>query len=240
MGYARFEKVAGLIVVTVVIVIIASTVLEIEITNTVLAVSSLLLSALLVIIYSRQSEIMNRQVELMSLEQEPVLVYDRYEPDGDGVQVWVSNSGKGTATNLRLHLEIKLPDGKLLTTPSDNSPLNRKEDEVWQSNSPIHHNQTEIEYYGIPVVGIEDENGVSRVRRFRQATEILLSKGLEDIKFRLSIKYSSKIGGEHELQLRSLNEVELREPLVLEDAIKASRKHPYEHSKWEYAGKRDT
>lgn len=232
MRFSRIELIAGFIVVISAIGIGLSTAFGLGVGNAVQAVSSIALSALLLVLYYRQTEILSRQEELMRLEQEPVLVYDRYKPEGDGVRVWLSNSGRGTAIDLRLQLEIQLPEGEILSTPSDNSPLSRKEDEIWQSSSPLHYNQTEVEYYGIPVVEIEDTNGNLNARRFRPTTEILASRGIREIKFRLSIQYSSEIGSEETIQLRALHEVEFEEALTLEEAVNRSRQYPYDHSRW--------
>ena len=220
------------LVVGVVVGVVASELLGLGWTDAFQAIGTIVLSALLVKIYAGQADIMSRQETIMRLEREPVVSYERYRADDDAVEVRLTNAGRGTAMDLRLELEVKLPSGTVLATPADNSPLSRREDEVWQSGRSLHGGQEAVTYYGVPVVEIADENGTVGARRFRRVSEILLSRGVDEIEFRLSVRYSSEVGDEHELPLRALHAVELVDPLTLADAIRRSRAFPYDHSRW--------
>lgn len=226
------DLLVGGLVVAVIVGVVTSELLGWGLTDAFQAIGTIVLSALLVRIYAQQVDIMSRQEEIMRIDQEPVVSYDRYRADDDAVGVWLTNSGRGTAMDVRAKLEVQLPDGTHLRTPEDNSPLSTREDDVWQPGRPLDPGRSEVRYYGTPVIEIEDENGNVTARRFRRATEILLSRGIHEFDFRLSVVYSTEMGEEHELPLRSLHTVELTDPLTLETAIELSRKYPHDHSKW--------
>lgn len=190
---------------------------------------SLLLSAVLALLYlnmsaiqERQTEIQSRQADLMSRQQEieytANLEIQTPEIEDDGINLSVVNSGNGRARDLTISFDVVSPDSIAERTEHESSPLGVPSGNgSFEPPGAIDPNESITELYGVPTVQYERSDS-NRIYRFNELMRVLSDGPVEEIEVEIDLHYSDSINDHYEdLFLLPLT-AKVDESRTLEDA----------------------
>lgn len=129
-------------------------------------------------------------VDIQEMERRPIVEIAEYGFDGNHVSVWLSNYGKGSATDLELECEIVEPENFPISVEPRAVPLRRTDGEIVRREASIPPEKEYLQYKVVP------QFTVKRDRKMDWgATMKRLSKNdIEKIRFLLRLHYSNQLG----------------------------------------------
>lgn len=136
-----------------------------------------------------------RQIKnLHQMERRPLLEVARYSIEGDSVEVWLSNYGKGSATDLELEFELTEPDPAPIKIEPEKVPLPRRDEDQVRRDTSIPPESDYLKFRATPALNIENDDG--KIRTFRDwigAAETLANAGIDEVKYYLRVHYSNQM-----------------------------------------------
>ncbi|WP_162562382.1 hypothetical protein [Salinigranum rubrum] len=131
---------------------------------------------------------------IQELERRSIVELSRYSFDGDSAEIWLSNYGKGSATDLELVFEIASPTALPIHVESCPVPLRRREENQIRRETSIPPESDYVKFRATPALKIED--AVGKVRTYRNwgaAVRPLSEAGIDEIKFTLKVTYRNQL-----------------------------------------------
>lgn len=151
-------------------------------------------------LYSKMATTQERQTTLTEIERTPLVEISGYEADGDDLEVYLSNYGNGTATNLELvTVSYFESDADNLEPGTSAEPLRRAVDEASHNyEQSIQPHDRRVAFTASPglVVHQDMERG-----GFQLGISQLKSAGVEDVGFQLYVRYSTRTGKRYSIPL---------------------------------------
>lgn len=161
---------------------------QIAVTGSGVLISALLTLGLLVL-YSQMRDI-------QQMERRPIVEVADYALEGNSVVVWLSNYGKGSATNLQLEFEIVEPDPLPVEVESGFVQLRRESDDGVRRETSLPPEKEYIKYQSTPYLSIRREGEMKKMD-WGAAVKPLSEEGVEEVRFLLRIHFSNQLGEEH-------------------------------------------
>ena len=131
---------------------------------------------------------------LQQMERRPLLEVARYSIEGDSVEVWLSNYGKGSATGLELEFELTEPNPAPIEIEPEKVPLSRRDEDQIRRDTSIPPESDYIQFRATPALNIKDENGETRTfKDWSGAVERLANAEIDEVKYYLRVHYSNQM-----------------------------------------------
>lgn len=137
-----------------------------------------------------------RQIKnLQQMERRPLLEVARYSIEGDSVEVWLSNSGKGSAIDLELEFELTEPNSVPIEIEPEKVPLLRRDEDQIRRDTSIPPESDYLKLRATPALNIEDGDGEIRTfRNWDAAVEPLANAGIDEVRYYFRVHYSNQMG----------------------------------------------
>lgn len=176
------------------------------------------LTLALVVLYFKMASVQEKQATLAEIERTPLVEISGYEVEGDTIEMYLSNYGNGTATNLELvTVSDFVADSELLEPGTSPEPLVRAIDDARHNyEQSIRPHDERVKFTASPglVTHRHQERG-----GFRSSISMLESEDVEDVAYQLYVRYSTRTGDRYAIPLfQRPREINVGEDVTFRDA----------------------
>ena len=132
---------------------------------------------------------------IQEMERRPLVEPADYSFEGDVVDVWLSNYGRGSATEMELELEIMEPENLPVEVNSEPVPLYREGERGVQGETAIPPEEELVKFRTTPGLNVENEEGeIETYLNWGAAVTSLHLAGVDEVDFHLRVNYSNQLG----------------------------------------------
>lgn len=128
-------------------------------------------------------------VDIQEMERRPIVEVAQYGFDGNHVSIWLSNYGKGSATDLELECEIVEPEDLPISVEPRAVPLQRTDGEILRRETSIPPENEYIQYKVVPQFTVKED----RKMDWGATMKRLYKEDIEKVRFILRLHYSNQL-----------------------------------------------
>lgn len=174
---------------------------------------------ILIGLYYKMMRVQDKQASLAEIERTPLVEISGYEVDGDDIEIYLSNYGNGTATNLELvtvsHFEA---DSNLLEPGVSPEPLTKAvEDPLRNYEQSIRPHDERVKFTASPRLAVHRN---AQRSGFSIGIPMLDEGDVQDVAFQLWVRYSTRTGNRYTIPLMQMpREINPEEDQTFNDAF---------------------
>ena len=144
-----------------------------------------------------------RQIKnIQEMERRPLVEPADYSFEGDVADVWLSNYGRGSATNMELELDIIGPENLPVEVDTEPVPLYREGERGVRGETAIPPEKEAVKFRTTPALNVENEDGeVTTYLNWGAAVKPLHAADVDEVYFHLRVNYSNQLGEEGSVTL---------------------------------------
>ena len=157
--------------------------------NNVAALASLGLTAILVLLYHQQKEILR-------VEKLPEIEISSRSLDRDDLEVVFSNYGHGLAKNVSFHTVVHAPNAEMFEPILVDTRARRvRENSDTTLEQSVRPQETQVTFHGTPKLGYQLENETHRFADFSTGVRHLNRADIDSIWFQIYVVVDDQLGG---------------------------------------------
>jgi hypothetical protein len=132
---------------------------------------------------------------VQEMERRPLVEVADYSFEGDVADIWLSNYGRGSGTDIELSLEIIEPEDPPVEVSSEPVPLYREGERGVRGETAIPPEKELIKFRTTPALNVENDDGEMKTYlNWGAAVKPLHSAGIDEVYFHLRVNYSNQLG----------------------------------------------
>jgi len=132
---------------------------------------------------------------IQEMERRPLVEPADYSFEGDVADIWLSNYGRGSATDMKLELEIVEPENPPVEIETEPVPLYREGERGVRGETAIPPEKELVKFRTTPALKVENEDGeITTYLNWGAAVKPLHAAGVDEVYFHLRVNYSNQLG----------------------------------------------
>lgn len=132
--------------------------------------------------------------DIQRMERRAIVELANYSLEGNSVEIWLSNYGKGSAIDLELEFDIIEPSDAAIDIKSDFVPLQRSSDKGVRRETSLPPEQEAVKTQATPRLRVKEGTGEFRSMDWGAAVKPIHDSGIDEIQYVLKVHYSNQLG----------------------------------------------